>query len=129
MRDYKFLRIRGALGDAEHETPVQRAATATTVALDGASIAPEVLALIPEALARTEVVIPLDFDGETITFAAADAGSIALADKLRFMLAKNVRLVPAPRERILRAIERYYPDAESESVACLLSELPSSPFA
>jgi len=74
-----------------------------------------VLALVPESVAREHLILPLGFDGETLTCAAANATSIALADKLRFLLAKNIRLVAASRDAILQAIALHYGEhADSE---------------
>src|SRR5262249_4497731 len=117
-----FLKGRGALNEAS--TPVERSAERALTSFDRglASIPPEVVQRIPESVARENVIMPVAFDGETITIAAVDAENIALADKLRFLLAKNVRLVPAVRESILAAISRYYGRAETESVDSMLSE-------
>jgi hypothetical protein len=103
MIDYKFLKIRGALGEAEDD------AQANTLPPERlANIAPEVIALVPETMARTHVVIPLEYDGETITMAATDADNIALADRLRFLLGRDVRLWEAAQANILQAIDRHY---------------------
>src|SRR5262245_40414740 len=85
---YKFLHGRGALCEAETSAPTRRPRVVPAPGVGIADIDPEVVRLVPEAVARDNVVMPLDFDGETITFAAVDADNIALADKLRFSLAK-----------------------------------------
>jgi hypothetical protein len=117
--DYKFLKIRGALNDAAGAAIADRDAAAGLARRD---IPPPVLALIPESVARENLVVPLAFDGETITAAAVNVVDIARADKLRFLLAKNVRLIPAPRHEIIACINRNYKRHESESVDSLLSE-------
>ncbi|HYT87115.1 MAG TPA: hypothetical protein VEL76_00215, partial [Gemmataceae bacterium] len=114
MLDYKFLTKRGALSEAD--TPTAPSDLSTR------QIPAHILELIPQAVARENLVLPLDFDGETITFAAADADNIALADKLRFLLAKNVRLTAAPREALLRAIDRHYPRVPSIDLASRMEE-------
>jgi hypothetical protein len=80
------------------------------------------LALVPGQVARQHLVLPLAFDGEILTLASADPGNVALADTLRFLLAKDVRLVPADRETLGRAIERHYGGADGESCDSMLAE-------
>jgi hypothetical protein len=122
MHDYKFLKIRGALSEVGRGASLERAAGEPLELLGTANISPDVIALVPESVARENVIIPLSFDGETITFAAADPDDIATADKLRFILAKNVRLVAARRDSIAAMIERYYGPARTESVDSMLAE-------
>ncbi|MCI0459182.1 MAG: hypothetical protein L0Z62_19675 [Gemmataceae bacterium] len=117
--DYKFLSQRGALGETYPE-PVSEA---TPAALPGDNIPPSVLELIPARAAREHLILPLAFDGETITCAAVDPDNIALQDRIRFMVAKNVRFVPALREELVEAINRHYGSAEAErSMASMMGE-------
>jgi hypothetical protein len=111
-----MLKARGALNEADAGGP----GAAGGLAAQG--IPPHVLELLPEPVARENVLLPLDFDGETLTCASDRPDDIALADKLRFILNKNIRLVPAPREALLREINRHYGPATTESVDSMLSE-------
>jgi MshEN domain len=74
----------------------------------GTAIPRAVCALVPESLARGDLVFPISLQGETLTLAAVDHDSIALKDKLSFTLARKVRFVPAPREEILSLINESY---------------------
>lgn len=76
--------------------------------------------LVPESVARENLVLPLSLDGETLTCAAPDPNDIPLADKLGFLLNKKVRLVRFPRDRIRAAIDRHYGPTETESVDSML---------
>jgi hypothetical protein len=117
MLDYKFLKIRGAVGDTAGDAPEQPDTAVSAAQLPSSLIPAEVLELVPEAVARNHLVLPLGYDGETVTMAAADADDIALTDRLRFLLAKNVRLIGVPRTIILQAIERNYgPSAAQDRV-------------
>src|SRR5262245_13870693 len=118
--DYKFLTIRGALNEAA-SVAVAPARPGAVSGLATRDIPPHVLELIPESVARENVLVPLAFDGETITVATANPQDIALADKLRFLLAKNIQLVVAPRREIIACINRNYNQAETESVDSMLS--------
>jgi hypothetical protein len=74
-------------------------------------------------------VVPVAFDGERLTLAALDANDIALADKLRFLLAKDIKLIPASREMIQAALDRMYRRIETESVANMVQEFTDSEMA
>src|SRR4051812_13429091 len=75
-----------------------------------------VLELIPESVARENVVLPVRLAGDTLFVAAAAPNNILLADKLRFILNKNVRLVRYPRSLLVAAINQHYGRTETESV-------------
>jgi hypothetical protein len=83
---------------------------------------PHVLELIPAAVARENLVLPLRLDGETLYVAAADPDNLLVADKLTFILNKKVRLVGYPRHDIQSAINRHYGRTETESVDSMLCE-------
>lgn len=81
-----------------------------------------VLQLVPESVARENVVLPLRLEGETLFVAAADPNDISIADKLTFILNKKVRLVGYPRGQIQAAIHRHYGQTETQSVDSMLVE-------
>jgi hypothetical protein len=120
--DYKFLTGRGALNEVGTSIDPATGRLLTPSEHELRAVPPEVAQLIPGSVARENLIMPVAFDGETITAAAVDAQNIGLADKLRFILAKNVRLIPASRQSILAAISRYYGESEYESVDSMLSE-------
>jgi hypothetical protein len=77
--------------------------------------------LLPESVARENCVVPVESNGEQVTLAAVDARDLPLADKLRFVLGVDVRLVQAPRADIQQAILQYY-GPETESADSMLME-------
>jgi hypothetical protein len=81
-----------------------------------------VVELIPESVARENLCFPMRLDGETLFVAAADPGDVMLADKLRFIINKNIRLVRKSRQQIVEAINRYHGSSETESVNSMLCE-------
>ena len=117
---YDLLTNRGALADSEPVVPQE--ARALTRRLANQQIDSQVLELVPESVAREQNVIPLAFDGETITIASNRPGDIGLADKLRFLLAKDVQLVFAPHDAIRAAIDRNYRRLPGESADSMLQE-------
>src|SRR5262245_54390917 len=111
---YDYLKTRGALNEAEAaagQQTVMRRASLLNIAdarrLLAQGIPPAVVECVPESVSRENRVMPLAVDGETLIFASARPGDIPLTDKLRFLLNRNVRLVAAPEEEILRAIDRH----------------------
>jgi hypothetical protein len=120
--EYKYLHGRGKLGEglAVKAKPTAHREFVPFKTLQ--DIPPRVIALIPESMARENFLIPIEDQGERVIFAAADPDDIAIADKLRFLIARDVRLVAARREDVQRAIDRHYGMSETESVDSMISE-------
>ena len=89
---------------------------------------PHVLDLVPESVARENLVIPLSLDGETLFVASVDPNNISLADKLMFILNKKVRLVGYPRDVIREAINLHYGQTKIESIDSMLCEFDDADF-
>jgi hypothetical protein len=117
--DYKFITRAGALSPA-------------AIALPGTNIPSDlpaaIIELVPESVARENLVIPLALDGETLTAAAVDPSNLLLRDKLTFILNKKVRLVAAPRQAIIDAINHNYGRGETESVSSMLTDFTPQSF-
>lgn len=116
----RFLTKSGALsriGGGDSSSPA-----GSEVDLSSMYIPDYITELLPESVARQDCVFPIDYDGETVTIASTSPDDIAIADRLRFLLAKNVILVPAPGPVIVDAINRHYGHAETESVDSMLCE-------
>lgn len=92
------------------------------VNLDAMEIPASVIALIPESVARENIVIPLGLDDERLRVAMMNANDLDVIDKLRFMVNRDIEPVGAPRESIQNAINRYYGGSETESVDSMLME-------
>ena len=132
---YQYLTSRGALHDGASgwnviPDEVRRPGDLTIRSnsrepvgdLPKREIPQSVLGLVPESVARENVVIPISTDGEAIVFAAAEPDNLAIADKLRFILARNVVLRPAPPREIGIAINRNYGSSHAQSVDSMLQE-------
>jgi hypothetical protein len=76
-----------------------------------------VLGLVPARFAREHSIFPVGDDGETLTVAAVEHDSIALADKISFLLSRQVQLVAASREEVEAIIREYYGDGSSRQSA------------
>ncbi len=122
--DYKYLAKTGALNEAVGETAGRPAADAPVDVnqLLATRIPASVTGIVPESVARDNLVVPVAFKGGVVYFAAVDANDIGLADKLRFLLNRDVCLRSAPRGAVLAAIKRYYGERTTESVDSPLAD-------
>lgn len=94
------------------------------VDLGETEIPPSVIELLPESLARENVVMPFGQEGGAIKVIMHDPMDFETLDKLRFVLNREIGIALAPKEAIVEAINRYYGSAtrESESVDSMLQE-------
>jgi tetratricopeptide (TPR) repeat protein len=90
--------------------------------LSDVTIPPTVIELLPESVARENVVLPLCVTGRVITIIASDPTDVAMLEKLQFILNKHIAPVLASREQIIDAINRFYGETETESVDSFLAE-------
>ena len=92
------------------------------VNLDSMDIPASVIAMIPESVARENIVIPLGLDDNRLRVALVNVNDLDVIDKLRFMVNRDIEPVGAPRESIQNAINRYYGGSETESVDSILKD-------
>src|SRR5947209_15296436 len=95
---FQFLPNRGALNEAEISQSTRLPSQPAPASGRHANrtlweISPQLAELVPESVARENLVVPVALKGERLTVAAVNPDDIALADRLRFILAKDVRLV------------------------------------
>src|SRR5207253_1790378 len=65
------------------------------------TIPPAVVELVPESVARENVVLPLTQDGPMLKIIMSDPTDVATMEKLQFILNKQITPVLAPREQIV----------------------------
>ena len=93
------------------------------VNLEEISISPAVVELVPESVARENLILPLEEVGDdALRVIVSDPLDLETFDKLRFILNKQIEIALAPREAILEAINRYYGQIEGESADSMLQE-------
>jgi len=63
--------------------------------------------LLPDAVARRHIALPIGFDGERIVVAMADPANVFALDDIRSMTRREVKPVVATRADLLAAINRY----------------------
>lgn len=82
----------------------------------------EVRNAIPAAIARANMVVPIEVGQSSILLAAATIIDTATTDELTFILSKDVRIVLAKKADIEQRVNDYYGD-ESATVSDMLSNL------
>ena len=114
---YEYSSHTGALRDTVSAAPSHELVRTPPVPigqLPARKIPNSLLQIVPAETAWRFHVLPVAFDGETVTMAAADADDIAIQDSLRFQLALNVRLVPVAGQVIEQALIRNYGPVDDE---------------
>jgi type IV pilus assembly protein PilB len=92
------------------------------VKLADITVPPSVVELVPESVARENVILPLSQDGGMLKIITSDPADFDTLQKLQFILNKDIQPVLAPREQIIEAINRHYGQTETESVDSMLQE-------
>ncbi|MFN0052426.1 MAG: GspE/PulE family protein [Planctomycetales bacterium] len=93
------------------------------VDLTSVQIPSSVIQMVPESVARENLVIPLSLDdGGSLTVAMHDPAAFDVIDKLRFIINKEIKVVVAPKEVIQQSINRHYGQSETESVDSMIAE-------
>jgi type IV pilus assembly protein PilB len=92
------------------------------VDLTNLEIPKPVIELVPESVARENVVLPLVLEGNVLKIITADPANYDTIQKLQFILNKEIVPVLAVQEQIQEAINRNYGQTETESVDSMLVE-------
>ena len=92
------------------------------VDLDEVEIADNVIELMPESVARENVVLPISESDGRLKILMCDPSDVDTTEKLRFILNRDVTPALAPKTKILDAINRMYGQVEGESADSILQE-------
>ena len=93
-----------------------------SVTLTEMTISPAIIEMVPESVARENVVIPLMEENGALQIVMSDPSDYETVTKLQFILNKEIQPVLAPKEQIVEAINRHYGQTETESVDSVLAE-------
>ena len=94
----------------------------SSVSVEQASIAADVLALVPAHIARKYEVLPLSRASGTLTLAMADPNNVVAMDEIAAMTRLAVRPVVASSTAIRKVLDRHYTPAAAP-MADVLAEL------
>src|SRR5262249_14394077 len=86
------------------------------ISLAEVTIPQSVIELVPESVARENVVLPLTQEGAALKIIMSDPSDFDTMQKLQFILNKDFQPVLAPRDQIIEPINLYYGQSETESV-------------
>jgi type IV pilus assembly protein PilB len=86
------------------------------------TIAADVVELVPQSVARENVILPMEEKDDSLVVVAHDPLDLETFDKLRFILNRKIDIALAPRGKILEAINKYYGQIEGESTDSMLQE-------
>jgi type IV pilus assembly protein PilB len=92
------------------------------VDLTEVTIPQAVIELVPESVARENVVLPMAQDNGILRIITSDPSDFDTLQKLQFILNKDIQPMLAAREQIIEAINRHYGQTETESVDSMLAE-------
>jgi type IV pilus assembly protein PilB len=81
--------------------------------LDGQTIPPEVVRLIPPGIVQKHLVIPVSKVETMLTIAMADPANVFAVDDIKFMTGLKVEAMVATESAVRRAIDRFYDSAET----------------
>ncbi|MBL8815806.1 MAG: Flp pilus assembly complex ATPase component TadA [Planctomyces sp.] len=92
--------------------------------LEETNIAPNVLELVPQAMAEVYKIMPVSLKNNVLTVAMAEPQNVASLDDLRNFLSMEIRGAVSSQVEVDAAIARYYADRE-ESIEDVIGELTS----
>lgn len=92
------------------------------VNLADATLPPDVLAKITESMAQLYRVVPVKFDGSSLTVATCDPQNLTIQDELRTFLGFDIQMVVCTEREIKAAIEKHY-SSDLESFETIVREL------
>ena len=90
--------------------------------LEGLEIPSTVIEMVPESVARENLVVPMGLEGESLVVAISDPLALDVIDKLRFILNREINIRVSTKEQIQTAINRHYGQTETESIDSMLQE-------
>jgi type IV pilus assembly protein PilB len=93
-----------------------------SVHLTDLAIPQSIIEMVPESVARENIIIPLSHENGVLKIVVHDPGDYETISKLQFILNKDIQPVLSAREQIVESINKHYGQTETESVDSMLSE-------
>jgi type IV pilus assembly protein PilB len=93
-----------------------------TTSVSEITIKKDVLAMVTAPMAQMYRIVPIEFDGDTLTVAMCDPQNLSVQDELRTFLGFNIRVVVTTESSMTAALERYYGES-TDSVESIVSAL------
>ncbi|HUX69992.1 MAG TPA: ATPase, T2SS/T4P/T4SS family [Cellulomonadaceae bacterium] len=113
----------GVLTEAQLVAALARQVGMDFIDLDEYSVDRQAVALVPAALCRRYVVLPIALDDGVLVLATADPGNVVAVDDVRTMSGRQVRPVVTTYDHLVRAIDRFCrADGEMENLSSAYEE-------
>jgi type IV pilus assembly protein PilB len=112
----------GLVTDAQVDQAVAEQLGMQVVKLTDLTVPPQVLDMVPEAMATVYKIVPISFRNDVLTVAMANPNNIAALDDLRNMLNVEVKGAVSNETEVKAAIERFYADKQV-SIEDVVAEL------
>ncbi|MCI0331960.1 MAG: Flp pilus assembly complex ATPase component TadA [Planctomycetes bacterium] len=95
-----------------------------TVSVADVTIKKDVLAMVTSPMAQMYRVVPIEFDGDTLSVAMCDPQNLSVQDELRTFLGFNIRVLVTTESQMTSALERYYGESTDsvESIVLALED-------
>jgi len=96
-----------------------------TVDLSERDVTPEVIGLVPAQMANTYKIVPFDYDDDRhcLFVAMASPDNFRATDDLQTLMGFKVQAAITTPEDLQKALDRYYPEGEQESILGLIEEI------
>ena len=79
-----------------------------SVNLSDVTVPPGVIEMVPEPIARENVLIPIAEKNGMLRIVVRNPSDYETLSKLQFLLARDIQVAVAPEEQIVAAINRHY---------------------
>jgi type IV pilus assembly protein PilB len=114
----------GLINDEQLAQALAEQMSLQTVSVTDLTIEKDVLAMVTTPMAQMYRIIPVEFDGDTLTVAMCDPQNLSVQDELRTFLGYNIRVVVATEPAMMSVLERYYGESTEsvESIVLALEE-------
>ena len=78
------------------------------VNLSDITIPPTIIKMVPESIARENVLIPIGEENGMLQIVVRNPSDYETMLKVQFILARDIQVAVAPEEQIVAAINRHY---------------------
>jgi type IV pilus assembly protein PilB len=112
----------GLINDDQLAQALAEQLSLQTVGVADITIKKDVLAMVTAPMAQMYRIIPVEFDGDTLTVAMCDPQNLHVQDELRTFLGFNIRVLVTTEAQMMSALERYYGES-TDSVESIVSAL------
>ncbi len=104
----KIAEEMGLISDEQLAHALAEQQSMQVINLGETKLPPDVISKLTEAMAQMYRVVPVHFDGNTLTVATCDPQNLNIQDELRTFLGYDIRMVVATERDIQAAVDKYY---------------------